>query len=100
MVNKQQICPALVNAALQKLTKINPFYSNITIDNEWADFSEQPDPVLRKLLSGKSARESNNSDQTDSDDIEGNDKFNERELYESSPLFPTVMYNVDEPNIS
>ena len=41
VVNKQQIRPALVNGALQKLTKINLFYSNITIDNEWEDFSEQ-----------------------------------------------------------
>ena len=34
LVNKQQNCPALVNVAFQKLTKINPFYRNITIDNE------------------------------------------------------------------
>ena len=83
MVHKQQIHPAVVNAALQKLTKINPFYSNITIDNELEDFSEQSDPVLCKLLTDKNtdknARESNNSDQTDSDDdIEGYDEFMER----------------------
>ena len=47
MVNKQQIRPALVSAALEKLTKINPFYSNITIDNDWEDFSEQSDPLIR-----------------------------------------------------
>ena len=35
VVNKQQICPGLVNAALQKSTKLNPFYSNFTTDNEW-----------------------------------------------------------------
>ena len=101
MVNKQQIGPALVNTALQKLTKISPFYSNIAIDNEWEDSSEQSsDPVLWKLLTDKNASESNNSDQTDSDDdIEGNDKFKERELKESSSTFPTVMY-VDGPNIS
>ena len=79
MVNKQQICPALVNSALQKLTKINPFYSNITIDNEWENLSEQSDPVLWRLLTDKNARESNNSDQTGSDDdIDGNDRFKER----------------------
>ena len=43
---KQQIDPALVNAALQKLTKIGPVYSNITIDIEWEDFSEESDAVL------------------------------------------------------
>ena len=51
--------------------------------------------------SDKNAQESNNIDQMDSDDdIEGNDKFKERELKESSSHFPTVMYNVDGPNIS
>ena len=85
VVNKQQIRPALVNSALQKLTKINSFYSNITIDNEWENLSGQSDPVLWRLLTDKNARESNNSDQADSDgDIDGNDKFKERELRESS----------------
>ena len=32
VVNKQQIRPALVNDALEKLKKINPFYSN-TVNN-------------------------------------------------------------------
>ena len=51
--------------------------------------------------SDKNAGESNNRDQTDSDDdIEGNDKFEERELKESSSPFQTVVYNVDGSNIS
>ena len=49
VVNKQQIHPALVNTALQKLAQINPFYSNITIHNERKDLSEQLDLVLWKL---------------------------------------------------
>ena len=54
-----------------------------------------------KLLTDKNSRESNNRNQTDSDDdIEDNDKFKERELKECSSHFPTVMYNVDGPNIS
>ena len=68
MVNKQQIRPALVNTALQKLAQINPFYINITIHNEWEDLSEQSDLVLWKLLTDKNAQESNNKVQTDSDD--------------------------------
>ena len=61
--------------------------------------------MLWKLLTDKNTdkniRESNNSDQTDSDDdIEGNYKFKEREYSESSPPFQTVMYNVDGTDIS
>ena len=100
VVNKQQICSTLVNTALQKLAQINPFYSNITIHNEWEDLSAQSDLLLWKLLTDKNARESNNIDQMDSSDIEGNDKFKEKELKESSSHFPAVMYNVDGPNIS
>ena len=64
--------------AIQKLVQINPFYSNITIHNEWEDLSEQSDPLLWKLLTDKNAQESNNIDQMDSNDIEGNDKFKEK----------------------
>ena len=51
------------------------FCNNITIDNEWEDFSEQSELVLWKLLidknTVKNATECNNSDQTDHDnDIE------------------------------
>ena len=57
--------------------------------------------MLWRFLTDKNARESNNSDQTVSDhDIDGNYKFEERELKESSSTFPPVMYNVDGPNIS
>ena len=78
LFNKQQICPALVNTALQKLTNINPVYSNVTIDNDSEDLTGQSDPVLRKLLTNKNARESSSIDHTDSVDyIEGNDKLKE-----------------------
>ena len=54
-----------------------------------------------RLLTGKNAREFNNSDEIDSDDdIDGNDKVKERELKQSSLPFPTIMYNIDGPNIS
>ena len=67
MVNKQQIRPDLVNKPLQTL-KINPFYSNITIDNEWKDLNEKSDLMSWDLLTSINARGSSNSDQTDSDD--------------------------------
>ena len=88
----------------KRSTKINPFYINIIINNEWEDLSDQSDPVdpvLWRLLTGKNAREFNNSDEIDSDDdIDGNDKVKERELKESSLPFPAIMYNIDGPNIS
>ena len=59
------------------------------------DVSKQSDIALWKLLSDKNndsnARESNRSDQTDSHDINGNNKFKERELKESSSPFPITM---------
>ena len=67
MVNKQQIRPDLVNKPLQT-SKINPFYSNITIDNEWKDLNEKSDLMSWDLLTSINARGSSNSDQTDSDD--------------------------------
>ena len=73
--------PCFSQCGTSKINKINPFYSNITNDNEWEDFSEQiSDLVVWKLLTDKNtdknAKETNSRDQTDSDnDIEGNDKF-------------------------
>ena len=73
-----------------KKIKINPFYNNVTIDNEFEDFIEQPGPVLWNLLTIKNVSESDNSDQTDSDDdIDGNDNFKES-LKES---FSSVVVN-------
>ena len=68
VVNKQQICPDLVNKPLQTL-KINPCYSNITIDNEWKDLNGKSDLMSWELLTNINARGSSNSDQTDSDVI-------------------------------
>lgn len=75
-VNKQQLCPALVSKAFEKLTKINWF----NIDGDWEDLFEQSNLELWKLLTKKSAEESYTCDQIDSDyGIEGNNKLKERE---------------------
>ena len=100
-VNKQQIRPAFVNKALAKLIEINPFYKNFIADNDWKNISEQSDPEFWKLLTNDNGKEFNIDDQTNSDDdIEGNNKLKEREMKMSSLPFPTVMHNVDGPNIS
>ena len=66
--------PGVINTTPQKLTKINPFYSTITINNEWKDLSEQSHLLLWTLLTNKNAGEYNTRDQTDGgDDTEGND---------------------------
>ena len=80
MVNKQPIRSTVVNRALWKLTSISQINISVTIVNNWEYSSERSGPELWKPLINKNGRESNNSDQTDSDDIEGNDKFKEREL--------------------
>ena len=55
----------------------------------------EKDSLLWKLLTSKNVTESNDSDQTDSnDDIEGNGKFKERALKESSSPSPTGVVNI------
>ena len=49
-VNKQHIRPVAFNRTLVKLIKINPFYKDISIDNECEDLSEQSDPELWKKI--------------------------------------------------
>ena len=100
-VNKQQICPAFVNRALAKLIEVNPFYKNVIVNNDWRNVSEQSDPEFWKLLTSDNAKEFNIDDQTDSDDdIEVNNKLTESKMKMSSLPFPTVMHNIDVPNIS
>ena len=100
-VNKQHIRPAAVNRALKKLTEINPFYEDVTVDTAWEDLSEQSDPELWRLLTDENTTSSKNDDQTDSDDnIEGNNHLKEKERKMSSVPYPTVMHNIDGPNIS
>ena len=99
--NKQQIRPAFVNRALAKLIEINPFYKNVIVDNDWKNVSEQSDPEFWKLMTNDNSKEFSIDHQTDSDDdIEGNNKLKEREMKMSSLPFPTVMHNIDGPNIS
>ena len=38
IVSKQLIEPALVNRAVELLTNINPFYNNVSTDNQWEDW--------------------------------------------------------------
>ena len=63
--------------------------------------SEQSDPEFLKLLTNDSGKEFNIDDHTDGvDDIEGNNILKEREMKMSFLPFPTVMHNIDGPDIS
>ena len=90
-----------MNKALRKLKEINPHYENVTIDDSWDDVSKQSDPELWKLLTDENAKNNDSGDIIDSDDeIDGNDHTKEKEQRISSGLHPTVLHNVDGPNIS
>ena len=98
-MNKQNIRPALVNKALEKLVEIDPFYKNVHIDDTWEDVSEESDPVLWNILTDENAKPQDN--ETDSDDeIEGNDHVYEKGKSLSSVTFPTTLHNADGPNIT
>ena len=100
-VNKQNIRPAAVNAALQKLTEINPFYRDVSIDNAWENVSKHSDPELWNILTNNNSENPERDEQTDSDgDIEGNDKVKENVKKMPSVPYPTVMHKINGPNIS
>ena len=44
--HKNHLRLAFVNRALVKLKEINPFYSDVVVDNSWVDLNEQSDPTL------------------------------------------------------
>ena len=84
-----------------KLIEINPFYKNVIVDNDWKNVSEQSDPEFWKLMVNDNGKGFNDDDQTDSDDdIEGNNKPKEKQMKMSSLPFPTVMHNINRPNLS
>ena len=98
-VNKQNIRPILANKALEKLIGINPFYCSVCIDDSWATLSQETDPLLSALANENSCLDENV--ETDSDEeIEGNNAAHEKELHESSVPFPTVLQNIDGPELS
>ena len=78
------------NIFVKKLTEINPFYKDVSIDNEWADITEQSDPELWHLLTDENAKSNNEDEQIDSDEeIDGNNHVKEKELKMSSVPYPT-----------
>ena len=98
-VNRQNVRPALVNKALEKLVEINPLYKNVTIDKAWEDVSEETDPELWNLLTNENAPNDDKVFDTDSDDdIEGNVP-DEPEKRSPSVAYPTVLHNIDGPSI-
>ena len=83
------------------MTEINPFYRNISIDDEWENVSAHSDPELWNLLTNKNAITEKDNIQTDSDEnIDGNDHIMEKRNKMSAVPYPTVMHNLDGPNIS
>ena len=97
--NKQNIRPAFVTRALEKLVEINPFYKDVISDTLWEDKNKESDPELWTLLTDANAKPQD--DETDSDDnIEGNDYDHDREQRIASLPHPTALCNEDGPTIS
>ncbi|XP_066930953.1 uncharacterized protein [Clytia hemisphaerica] len=98
-VNKQNIRPAFVTKALQKLVEVNKFYENVSPNSRWEDESLRSDPELWSLLTDKNAQPP--EDESDSDDnIEGNDHNLERQMKNSNSSQPTLLYDIDGATIS
>ena len=65
-VNRQNIRPALVNKALDKLKEVNPLYKDVRIDETWESVSKENDPSLWNMLTNENAE--NDELETDSED--------------------------------
>ncbi|XP_066926766.1 uncharacterized protein [Clytia hemisphaerica] len=98
-VNKQNIRPAFVTKALQRLVEVNKFYENIAPNYRWEDESLRSDPELWSLLTDQNAQPQ--EDESDSDDnIEGNDNNLERQMKNNNSSQPTLLYDIDGAAIS
>ena len=53
--HQQNINATNVNAALDKLIEINPFYKNVRIDSTWENVSRETDPDTWNLLTNPDA---------------------------------------------
>ena len=92
--HKQHNRPALVNRTLTKLKEINPFYSDIVVDNSLFDLSEQNVPTLWNFLSSHSMEYETDS----SEEIEGN-TYAGQNVQCVTNTHTTVKHNVDGPDI-
>ena len=80
---KQNIWPAKVNKALEKLREINPFYRTVKVDNSWENISQESDSELWDILTNENAKH-DKADIVDSDkEIEGDDSAVQKEQRES-----------------
>ena len=98
-VSRQNIRPAFVNKALDKLKEVNPLYKDVRIDKTWENLSKESDPSLWNLLTNENAE--NVELETDSDDEE-NDKTNKANEKNKTPevvRHPTVLHNLEGPSI-
>ena len=95
---KQNISPANVNLALQKLSEINPLYSGVTINDEWEQLNEENDPELWQLLTSQNVPIDEQS--ADSDEEVCSSAAQEQIHNADLASMPTVMHNIDGPSIT
>lgn len=97
-VTKMNIRPAFVNRGLEKYIEVNHLYSDVSSNTTWESESQKNDPELWSLLTDDKATPQN--DETDSDEeIEGNDARVEREQQIHTTAQPTLLQNVDGPDL-
>ncbi|XP_066911966.1 uncharacterized protein [Clytia hemisphaerica] len=99
-VNKQNIRPAFVTKALEKLVEINKFYENVVPNARWEDESLRRDPELWSLLTEKNAQPQQDVESDSDDNIEGNDKNHEKQIKDNNSSQPTLMYDIEGANIT
>ena len=84
---------------MEKLIEINPFYLSVCIDDSWATVSLETDPLLWSALTIENACLDENLETDGDEKIEGSNASHEKEFHKSSVPFPTVLQNIDGPEL-
>ena len=101
---EQHIRPAMVNRALDYLIRNNNLYTNVTISNNWQNLSESSNPELWKLLTSErdgsdELHDDNESHYSNEGHNTTDDESEDEQLHQEGVANPTVLQNVDGPNI-
>ena len=83
-----------------KYSKYSPYIRGVCKDDCWVTVSQETDPFLWSALTNENACLDENFEIDNDEEIEGNNAAHEKEFHKSSVPFPSVLQNIDGPELS